>query len=97
MYRIRIVPDATEELCQVPVFYRRHIEEAIEKQLGQDPARVTKNRKCLEGQAAGFEYEPPLWELRIGEGRVFYDVDEMTVVIRAIRKKPSSKRTEEIL
>ena len=42
---------------------------------------------------------PPIWELRVGEYRVFYDVseEEKTVYVRAIRKKPQGKRTEEIL
>jgi len=42
---------------------------------------------------------PPVWELRVGEFRVFYDVSktERTVHVQAIRKKPSGKRTEEIL
>lgn len=41
----------------------------------------------------------PIWELRIGEYRVFYDVSEAekTVFVRAIRRKPPGKRTEEIL
>ncbi|MGH9881542.1 MAG: type II toxin-antitoxin system RelE family toxin [Pyrinomonadaceae bacterium] len=40
-----------------------------------------------------------MWELRVGEYRVFYDVadEEQVVYIRAIRKKPAGKRTEEIL
>lgn len=41
----------------------------------------------------------PVWELRVGEYRVFYDVDEATAIvyIRAIRHKPPHKTTEEIL
>jgi len=41
----------------------------------------------------------PIWELRLGEYRVFYDVDEAksSVTIRAIRHKPPHKRTEEVL
>jgi mRNA-degrading endonuclease RelE of RelBE toxin-antitoxin system len=37
--------------------------------------------------------------VRIGEYRVFYDVDEetSTVTIRAVRSKPPHKTTEEIL
>jgi mRNA-degrading endonuclease RelE of RelBE toxin-antitoxin system len=38
-------------------------------------------------------------ELRIGEHRVFYDVDEAArrMLVRAIRHKPPHKTTEEIL
>ena len=47
---------------------------------------------------AGF-FPPTVWELRIGEFRVFYDVNEETalVTVRAIRQKPPHKTTEEIL
>jgi mRNA-degrading endonuclease RelE of RelBE toxin-antitoxin system len=43
--------------------------------------------------------ELPVWELRIGEYRVFYDVsdEEETVYVRAVRKKPPGTTTEEIL
>jgi mRNA-degrading endonuclease RelE of RelBE toxin-antitoxin system len=46
-----------------------------------------------------WEHVEPVWELRIGEYRVFYDVNEedLTVAIRAIRHKPPHKTTEEIL
>jgi len=42
---------------------------------------------------------PPIWELRVGGYRVFYDVSEegKTVYVRAIRRKPAARRTEEIL
>ena len=38
-------------------------------------------------------------ELRVGQYRVFYDVDEgkRVVYIRAIRRKPHGKTTKEIL
>ena len=41
----------------------------------------------------------PVWELRVGEYRVFYDVDdtEHVVTVRAIRHKPPHATTEEIL
>jgi len=40
-----------------------------------------------------------MWELRIGEYRAFYDVDEAgkTVTVRALRHKPLHKTTQEIL
>ena len=42
---------------------------------------------------------PPIWELRVGAYRVFYDVDEdlNVVYVRAVREKPPDKRTEDIL
>ncbi|MBI4442858.1 MAG: type II toxin-antitoxin system RelE/ParE family toxin [Acidobacteria bacterium] len=46
-----------------------------------------------------WQHAEPVWKLRIGEYRVFYDVDEVaaTVLIRAIRHKPPHKTLEEIL
>lgn len=44
-------------------------------------------------------YDRRFWELRVGEYRVFYDVQEQArlVTVRAIRLKPPHKTTEEIL
>jgi mRNA-degrading endonuclease RelE of RelBE toxin-antitoxin system len=40
----------------------------------------------------------PVWQLRVGDFRVFYDVDEMRqeVIVRAIRRK-GKNTTKEIL
>lgn len=86
-----------EELQKIPVFYHRKIEAAIRNQLRSEPIKIARNKKCLRSVVPKFEYEPLLWELRVGDFRVFYDVEESVVTIRAIRKKPPAKRTEEIL
>jgi mRNA-degrading endonuclease RelE of RelBE toxin-antitoxin system len=46
-----------------------------------------------------WDVAPPVWELRVGQYRVFYDVDEgkKVVYVRAVREKPRGKTTEEIL
>jgi mRNA-degrading endonuclease RelE of RelBE toxin-antitoxin system len=46
-----------------------------------------------------WEHEAPVWQLRVGGYRVFYDVSEAAsvVTVRAIRYKPPHKTTEEIL
>ena len=46
-----------------------------------------------------FEAILPIWQLRVGIFRVFYDVneEERRVSIRAIRRKPAHLKTEEIL
>ena len=99
MYRIEIVPEALEELDRVPPFYRRMIEKMVGKRLRQEPDRLSKNCKRLDPLVASFAHEPPLWELRVGEWRVFYDLDEESrlVIVRSIRKKPKGKTTEEIV
>jgi ParE-like toxin of type II ParDE toxin-antitoxin system len=47
---------------------------------------------------AGWWRGREVWQLRIGDFRVFYDVDEerQAVIVRAIRRK-GTKATEEIL
>lgn len=99
MYHVDIVPEAVEELIEVPVFYRRVLEKLIESKLALEPGRVSRNCKKLDPLVTEFVHEPPLWELRTGEWRAFYDIDEegKRVTIRAIRKKPKSKRTEDIV
>src|SRR5690349_850233 len=89
-FTVQIVSSALAELKAIPVFNRRQITEAIDEQLPHQPAVPTRNRKLLENLQPTFECEPPVWELRVGSYRVFYDVDEenQTVTVRAIRDKP---------
>ncbi len=60
---------------------------------------ATRNRKCLGNDPADFDYAPPLWELRLGEFRVFYEVDDSdnAVYIHAVRRKPPHATTAEVL
>ena len=46
----------------------------------------------------GFAHDPPVWELRVGDFRVFYDVDEEAEVVnvRAVREKAHGQTTEDI-
>ena len=46
-----------------------------------------------------FEHAAPVWELRVGEFRVFYDGQpkEGIVFVRAIRRKSGGKTTAEIV
>ena len=93
------MPEAFEDLAGLSPYYGRQILDAIERQLAGQPTVETRNRKPLVGLAPPFEAEPPVWELRVGEHRVFYDVseDEKKVRVRAVRHKPPHKTTEEIL
>ncbi len=77
----------------------KNVLDTIDKQLLHEPTRQTRNRKILVSLIPPWEHVPPVWELRIGEYRVFYDVDEetSTVTIRAVRYKPPHMTTEEIL
>lgn len=97
-FSIEIVPSAVIELKEIDVFWRRRIVQAIDEQLRSQPTVGTKNRKLLGDPRTTFEGEPPIWELRVGRYRVFYDVDEVTrvVYVRAIREKPPHATTEQI-
>ncbi|NJK68345.1 MAG: type II toxin-antitoxin system RelE/ParE family toxin [Microcoleus sp. CSU_2_2] len=98
-YAIEVTDLAVEELRGIRAFDRRPIIEAIHQQLIQEPTAITRNRKRLEPLVPNFEAVPPIWELRVGDYRVFYDVDEeeKIVYIRAVRHKPPGQTTEEIV
>lgn len=99
VYSIEFSEDAVEDLVAVRAFDQGRILEAIEKRLGDRPTVETRHRKMLWGLTPAFEAVPPIWELRVGEYRVFYDVDEREkkVYVRAIKRKPPHRTTEEIL
>ena len=73
--------------------------EGMQGRLAHEPTRPTKHVKRLEKLLPPFEHVPPIWQLRIGDYRVFYDVDEGDglVIVRAVRRKPAHMTTGEIL
>jgi len=99
MYNIEYADDVRNDLADLRAYERTRILNNIEKQLTNQPTRETRHRKPLYGLVPPWEHVEPVWELRIGEYRVFYDVEEdlLLVIIRAIRRKPPHKKTEEIL
>ena len=62
-------------------------------------SRRDRLRKLLINLVPPWTADPPIWELRVGDHRVFYDVaeEEGVVCVRAIRRKRAGKRTEDIL
>lgn len=99
MYRIEYAEGVAGDLASLRTYDRKQILDQLEEQLKYEPTKKTRNRKPLPGLIPPWEYIEPVWELRLGAYRVFYDVDEKTslVKIRAIRYKPPHKTTEEIL
>ena len=63
------------------------------------PDWPTRNHKLLVDLIPPWTEKLVVWELRVGEYRIFYDVSEKdeTVYVRAIRKKLPGETTEEIL
>jgi mRNA-degrading endonuclease RelE of RelBE toxin-antitoxin system len=93
-YEIEIAIGAVEELKAIKRYYRRAIIDAIEQELTHQPTTETRNRKLLVGLKPDFEHVPPVWEFRVGDYRVFYDVNVEQV--RAVREKPPHATTEQI-
>jgi mRNA-degrading endonuclease RelE of RelBE toxin-antitoxin system len=98
-YVIDYAEDVEEDLTGLRAYDQARILDKIDEQLIYEPTRETRNKKMLVGLVPPWDYIEPAWELRVGEYRVFYDVDErtLTVTIRAIRFKPPDKTTEDIL
>ena len=88
-----------KDLARLRAYDCRILLEAIETPLTHTPLVETKKRKLLRNLAPPFEAIPPIWQLRVGAFRVFYDVneEERRVYVRAIRRKPAHLKTEEIL
>ncbi|PWU09836.1 MAG: plasmid stabilization protein ParE [Verrucomicrobia bacterium] len=98
-FQIRINEDAVAEIKALPAPTRKQVIRAIESQLVFQPNVPTRNRKLLRGLIPPWDHVEPTWEIRVGEYRVFYDIDEKgrLVHIRAVRHKPPHTTTEQIL
>lgn len=75
---------------------RRRILDKIDEQLSHNPTLETRNKKILVGLKPPWDHEEPVWELRVGMHRVFYDVNEADLPV-AIREKPPHQTTEDVL
>jgi mRNA-degrading endonuclease RelE of RelBE toxin-antitoxin system len=98
MYTIELSESAAADLIALRAFDRARVVTEIEKELSWHPTIATRHRKMLRELRPAWEHVPPLWQLRIGEHRVFYDVDEVAHVVyvrRVIRK--GTKTTGEIV
>ena len=84
-YEIRYSNEAIEQLRKLRVFDRRAILDQIEQILSVNPTVVSKARvKRLREPA------PTQFRLRVGEFRVFYDVEDAFVLIIQILSKQDS-------
>ena len=98
-FTIVVEPVAKAELAALRAFDRRRVVEAVDASLLHEPGAGSRKRKMLGELETGFAYDPPLWELKVGELRVFYNVNEATrtVHIRSVRFKPPGKTTAEVV
>ena len=70
LYTIRYSPEAVDHLGALPKTKQVLVVEQVDAQLAYQPTLPTRKRKLLRPN--------PLapWELRLGEVRVFYSVEE---------------------
>jgi mRNA-degrading endonuclease RelE of RelBE toxin-antitoxin system len=99
VFEIRFAESVEHDLRKIRVYYRKQILDAIEEQLAHEPDTITRNRKLLDNLVPPWQMVSPIWELRVGEYRVFYDISltESVVYVRAVRRKPRGTKTEDIL
>lgn len=76
MFEIDFQIDALNDLKSLRKFEQQQVLSGIEEQLVQQPGVETRNRKRLRPN------EIAEWELRLGQLRVFYNVDQQAFVVR---------------
>ena len=93
-YGIQITEEAELDLDDIRAFYREEILDGIVEHLRYEPTRESRSRiKRLE------LLDSPAYRLRVGDYRVFYDVDEVAaevVVLRVMGKEESLAYLEEL-
>jgi len=98
MFAIRLARGALQDLKRLRGHDRARVVDEIERCLVEQPQEPSRNRKELTALVPPWEHVPPVWELRVDDYRVFYDVDAVArlVVVRAVRRK-GRLTTEEIV
>lgn len=99
MFTIHYAESAERELAELPKFDAARIMDEVDEQLRVYPTTPSARRKPLEEVSPPWEpARPPVWQLRVGDFRVFYEVEEELheVAVRAVRRK-GRKTTAEIL
>ena len=76
MYEIRWDHGARDDMkrLRLRAFEARQIVDTVDGQLAYEPDRESKRKKMIRpGESLPFEHLEPVWELRVGEYRVFYE------------------------
>ena len=81
-YNIVLAPEAVRQLRSLRAHLRGEVVDAIDRHLRHEPEKLSRSRiKRLRGLSR------PQYRLRVGEVRVFYDVEEDRVEILAVIDK----------
>jgi mRNA-degrading endonuclease RelE of RelBE toxin-antitoxin system len=82
-FQIDLAPDALEQVTAFRKFDQVRILEAIRQQLSNDPLALTRHKKLMRSNLIA------AYELRVGDFRVYYDVDakKRVVSVRTIGLK----------
>lgn len=81
-FDIVLAPQAVEDFRKLKAHVRAELRDALETHLRHEPAKTSRSRiKRLRG------LRQPQYRLRVGEIRVFYDVNAGTVEILAMVAK----------
>ena len=98
MFAILYEEAAEQDLADLRPFEQRRVLDEVDTQLRAKPMTPTRRKKILAGILPPWNAVRPVWQLRVGDFRVFYDVNEAQreVIVRAVRRK-GRKTTEEIL
>ncbi len=85
-FEILLAPRAAREFRALQARTRSEVRDAFETQLRHEPRKASKSRiKQLRGM------RQPQFRLRVGDIRVFYDVEQETVEILAIVTKAEAE------
>lgn len=78
-YRIEYSPDAEEHLRLLTARQQKIVLDTVDEQLTYQPAVETRNRKPMRPNPVA------PWELRIGDLRVYYDVEDAPETVAYVR------------
>lgn len=94
MFEIRLGPDAQMELSRLKAFDRKRLVDAMRRELTTSALIDKKPRKRLApAPESQISTSQPVWQLRVGEFRVFYDVDEDASVVMVQRIARKGRKT----
>lgn len=93
VFRIEYLPAAIRDLSGMRAFDRQQVLDAIPLHLSHEPKRESRSRIKRMNQPFWSKYR-----LRVGEFRVYYDVDEATQLVNVLRilKKGTAETLREI-